>query len=70
MKPCYDHAMSKGQFQVMVKIETRLLSLAPGKIEKMETTKTSDGGSYDFGSDYTHYLMRNSRCRSEDNTYF
>ena len=45
----------------MVKIETRLLSFTPGKIEKMEATQTSDGGRYNFGSDYTHYFMRNSQ---------
>ena len=33
----------------MVKIETRLLSFAPGKIEKMETTQTGDGGRYNSG---------------------
>ena len=45
----------------MVKIETSLLSFVPGKMKKMETTQTSDGGRYNFGSDYTHYFMRNSQ---------
>ena len=45
----------------MVKIETRLVSFALGKIEKMETTQTGDGGRYNSGSDYTHHLMRNSQ---------
>ena len=45
----------------MVKIETRLVSFAPGKIEKMETTQTGEGARYNSGSDYTHHFMRNSQ---------
>ena len=43
-----------------MKIETRLVFFARGKIEKMETTQTGDGGRYNSGSDYTHHFMRNS----------
>ena len=50
----------------MVKIETRLLSFAPRKIEEMETTQISDGSHYNFGSDYTHYFIRNSRNINAD----
>ena len=56
-----------GPFTGMVKIETRLLSFAPGKMEKMETTQTSDGGRYNFGSDYEE--QSKCQCRSEDNTF-
>ena len=44
-----------------LKIEMRLVSFAPGKIEKMETTQTGDEGRYNSGSDYTHHFMRNSQ---------